>query len=341
MSAIEVPGRGRPLRFVATVAVGWAAMRVVLLWPEGGTLPQAIEAAMPFRPAQAAAPPPRVIIPDGRRPAARTMPTPRHRAVSAPVPALAIGAVSHDASMALLNLVDFGDEQARDEDVRPLSRIPAPPAMLAPRAAPNRWQASAWFVTRRGTASGGAMLGGDQAGLRVARTLDRRGRLAFYARASAPLTGTGRELALGIEWRPWRAPMRFLAEQRFALDRGTSGPAVAVVAGVTGIDLPFAFELEAYGQAGAVRRAQIAPFADGALRVTREVATAGQARLALGAGAWGAAQREAARMDIGPTAVTTLPLAGQSLRIAVDWRERVGGDARPGSGPALTLGADF
>ena len=58
------------------------------------------------------------------------------------------------------------------------------------------------------------------------------------------------------------------------------------------------------------------PFADGALRVTREVAVTGEARLALGAGAWGAAQRDAARMDIGPTAVTTVPIAGQSLRIA-------------------------
>jgi hypothetical protein len=185
------------------------------------------------------------------------------------------------------------------------------------------------------------MLGGDQAGLRVARTLDRRGRLALYARASAPLTGTGRELALGVEWHPWRAPMRFLAEQRIALDGGKSGPAVAVVGGVTGIDLPFAFELEGYGQAGAVKRARVEPFADGALRITRPVAAIGEARLALGAGAWGAAQREAARVDLGPTAVTTLPVSGQSLRIAIDWRERVAGDARPGSGPALTLGADF
>ncbi|RZM08721.1 MAG: hypothetical protein EOP68_11010 [Sphingomonas sp.] len=213
--------------------------------------------------------------------------------------------------------------------------------MLAPRATPDRWQANAWFATRRGAGTSGTMLGGDQAGLRVARSLDRRGRLALYARASAPLTGTGRELALGVEWRPWRAPMRFLAEQRFALDGGKSGPAVAVVGGVTGIDLPFAFELEGYGQAGAVKRARIEPFADGALRITRPVAAMGEARLALGAGAWGAAQREAARVDLGPTAVTTLPVSGQSLRIAIDWRERVAGDARPGSGPALTLGADF
>jgi hypothetical protein len=135
--------------------------------------------------------------------------------------------------------------------------------------------------------------------------------------------------------------MRFLAEQRLALDGGKSGPAVAVVGGVNGIDLPFAFELDGYAQAGAVKRAQVEPFADGALRITRPVTTLGEAQLALGAGAWGAVQRDAARIDLGPTAITTLPVSGQTVRIALDWRERVGGDARPGSGPALTLGADF
>lgn len=330
--------RGRPLRFVATVAVGWAAMRVVLLWPEGATLPEAIEAAMPLRPAEAAPAPRRAVLPIARvepRGAARS--AVGVSTASLPVP----DAAQPLPGLAMLNLVTFGPEQVGAGSVEQLPRIPAPPAMLAPRAAPDRWQASAWFATRRGAGTSGTMLGGDQAGLRVARTLDRRGRLALYARASAPLTGTGRELALGVEWRPWRAPMRFLAEQRFALDGGKSGPAVAVVGGVTGIDLPFAFELEGYGQAGAVKRARVEPFADGALRITRPVAAIGEARLALGAGAWGAAQREAARVDLGPTAVTTVPVSGQSLRLAIDWRERVAGDARPGSGPALTLGADF
>ncbi len=340
MIALEAAGRGRPLRFVAIVAVGWVAMRVILLWPEGATLPQAIEEALPLRTAQAAAPP--IDVPISRSVGTRPITGVRQiHAVATLRPAVLTDIGAAPVSLAMLNLVSFGEERPAAGPVVQTARIPAPPAMLAPRAAPNRWQASAWFVTRRGAGAGGAMLGGDQAGLRLARTLDRRGRLALYARASAPLSGSGRELALGVEWQPWRAPMRFMAEQRIALDRGKSGPAVAVVAGVTGVDLPFAFELEAYGQAGAVKRARVDPFADGAVRVTREVAAAGDARLALGAGTWGAAQREAARIDIGPTAVTSLPVSGQTLRIAVDWRERVAGNARPGSGPALTLGADF
>ncbi|MCR5870247.1 hypothetical protein LRS12_05605 [Sphingomonas sp. J344] len=232
MIGVEATGRGRPLRFVAMVAVGWVAMRVILLWPENATLPEAIEAAMPLRLAQAAAPEPVPVdvTPQPRiavmRPILRTGAAPARHAAP---PAIAVPPPM--ASMALLNLVAFGAEQERAPDARPLPRIPAPPAMLASRAVPNRWQASAWLVTRRGGPAGGAMLGGDQAGVRVARAIDRRGRLALYARASAPMAGTGRELALGIEWRPWRAPMRFLAEQRIALDHGRSGPAVAAVGG--------------------------------------------------------------------------------------------------------------
>ncbi|MDF7777793.1 hypothetical protein P1X14_21235, partial [Sphingomonas sp. AOB5] len=64
-------------------------------------------------------------------------------------------------------------------------------------------------------------------------------------------------------------------------------------------------------------------------------------RLSLGGGIWGAAQRDAQRLDIGPSAALAVPVAGQNLRIALDWRQRVAGDARPGSGLALTIGSDF
>ncbi|MFL9840385.1 hypothetical protein ABS767_05365 [Sphingomonas sp. ST-64] len=333
-------GRGRPLRFVATVAAAWAGMRVVLLWPEGASLPQAIEAAFPLRPARAAsvtprpAHPVRTAGPAGREVAPLWSP-PSAKPVAILVP-------NPSRSFAMLGLVSFGAEQAIDPPPGVLPRTgPVRRATLPDAARPDRWSASAWFVTRGGGTAGGTMLGGDQAGVRVAYTLDRAQRVAVYARASGPLSGTGREVALGVEWRPFRAPLRFLAEHRIALDGGASGSALGIVAGVDRVDLPFAFELEAYGQAGAVARDRIEPFADGAARITREIASSGTARVALGAGTWGAAQRDAARLDIGPTAVATLPLGGPTVRVAVDWRERVAGDARPGSGPALSIGADF
>ncbi|MFN7029598.1 MAG: hypothetical protein ACK4PC_09535 [Sphingopyxis sp.] len=36
-----------------------------------------------------------------------------------------------------------------------------------------------------------------------------------------------------------------------------------------------------------------------------------------------------------------LPDVGEGSRIALDWRQRIAGDARPASGLALTLASDF
>ena len=48
MTAHGPAGRGRPLRFLALVSAGWVTLRVLLLWPEGATLPEAIRAAVPI-----------------------------------------------------------------------------------------------------------------------------------------------------------------------------------------------------------------------------------------------------------------------------------------------------
>ncbi len=242
-------------------------------------------------------------------------------------------------NLAMLGLVSFGREEVFGAPPGALPR-PAPPALLPRTAQPSRWSASAWLLTRHGASTGGSMLGGDQAGMRIAYHPG-SGRIALFARLTTPLAGRGSEAAAGIEWQPTTAPVRIIAEYRAGLDDVPGGPAVGVVAGVYAVPLPLDFSLEAYGQAGAVMRTRIDPFADGALRVTRQVATAGRARLDLGAGAWGAAQRGAVRFDIGPSAVASVPVGDNALRVAIDWRERVAGDARPGSGPALSLGTDF
>lgn len=329
-------GRGRPLRFVALVAIGWAGTRTVMLWPEDATLPEAIEAAFPLRPAEAATFPAPAAAPPPPRLPTPVLPAPVRLA---PGPATQHGNPAR-ISLALLGLVSFGRDEAMGVPPGVLPRRPAAPAMLPERAQPARWSASAWLVTRGGASSGGALLGGDQAGVRIAYHPG-SGRIALFARLSAPLAGRGKEAALGVDWQPTAAPVRVLAEYRAGLDGTPGGPALGVVAGVYGVPLPLDFSLEAYGHAGAIARKRIDLFADGALRVTREVAAAGDARLALGAGAWGAAQREAARLDLGPSAVATVPLGESAVRVAIDWRERVAGDARPGSGPAFSLGADF
>lgn len=330
-------GRGRPLRFFALVIFAWVGVRVAILWPRAGSLPAAIEAVIPL----ASAAPSPASAPAG--PSARHFGTPRRMVPVATWPAYRapLGADDPRVQLALMALAQYGQVDAV-----------APPILLAPARAgasvaaaperleplPDRWSLSAWMVARgaggRGAAPGG-QIGGGQAGARGAWLLSPRHRLAAYGRITTPLTGTGREAALGLEWQPSRAPVRLIAERRFGLDGNPGGTGLGVIGGM---DAEWrGFRLEAYGQAGAVLRRRADPYADGAARGTRTVESNGPLRLGLGAGAWGAAQRDAQRLDIGPSAT----LAVRNLRLVLDWRQRVAGAARPGSGFALTLGADF
>lgn len=190
-----------------------------------------------------------------------------------------------------------------------------------------------------GSSAFAPQLGGTQGGVRVDYGIARK--LAATARIAAPAAGAGRELSVGIAWRPAGVPLRFVAEQRFALDGGRGGPSVGVSGGVDAVRLPAGFRLEGYGQAGVILRDGVEHFVDGSARATRGLVAVGGIEIDAGAGAWGGAQRDVARFDIGPTVGARVPIVGQTLRVAVDWRQRVAGHARPGSGPALTLGMDF
>lgn len=225
----------------------------------------------------------------------------------------------------------------------PVSIDPATRA-APPAASPRRWSASGWVFLRAGRGSGAApgagQIGGSQYGLRLRRAFSTSGRLAAAARVAGPLRGSGAEAAIALEWQPGNAPVRLALEQRVSLDGGSGGTGIGMVGGV---DRPLAagFRLEAYGQAGAIARARIEPYADGAVRLTRGVGHARRSTLSLGVGAWGAAQRDARRLDVGPTLVLSLPIGPTGARLALDWRQRIAGDARPGSGLTLTLGGDF
>jgi len=326
-------GRGRPLRFLALVAIGWVAIRIAILWYQTGSLPEAIR--------KFAAPAVASLPPREEAPLVPMKPAVPH---AAPLPVARGAAAPHYVGdpvrmrMALLNLLQFGDPEYTD-----FPAALAPALFTAPsrqRAGPvDRWSASAWVTARPGSglaAAPGGQLGGSQAGVRLVYLLDPKHRISLFGRFVTPLSASGREATLGVEWQPTRAPVRLVAEQRFAIDGGKSGPGLGVVAG---LDRDVAgFRLESYGQAGVIRRDRAEPYADGAARATRRI---GHTRFAIGGGMWGAAQRDAARLDIGPSATLALPVAGRDFRFALDWRQRVAGSARPGSGVALTLGSDF
>jgi hypothetical protein len=208
----------------------------------------------------------------------------------------------------------------------------------------RRWSLSAWSFVRRGGSTAlaaGGLLGGSQAGARLTYRLDRDSDrpLALSFRLSAALRrAPAAEAALGLDWQPdRRLPVHLLAERRQALSReGRSAFAVAVHGGVS--DAPLGpFRIDAYGQAGLVGARSRDAFGDGSLRVSLPVG----GRVRLGAGAWAAAQPGLSRLDLGPQAALRLPVAGRAFTVAADWRLRVAGNARPGSGPTLTLSTDF
>lgn len=234
-----------------------------------------------------------------------------------------------------------------DDPPRPApALIPAMP-ILPDRSAETakRWSVSAWLLARAGTGLGasplGGQLGGAQAGVRLAYALDRRQRLAAFARLATPLATRGREAAIGLDWRPTRLPIRLIAEQRIALEGSGGGPSIGLVAGAGPAAIGQGLRLEAYGQAGLIARAGLIGFADGAIRLDRPIARIGATSVAIGGGAWGGLQPGAARLDLGPSVALAIPIERRSIRLVVDWRERVAGAAQPGSGIALTLGTDF
>lgn len=357
---------GQPLRFLALVMGGWIMMRLVLLWPQPGALVPATRPINgghdwanshltdPFTPPLGVITPFGLhLLPAGRAKQALAQVTKparsSHGRGAAPV------AVSdpNRVALAVLAFVQFGNPQPVDAqgaraalvvDHTPL-RAFVPLAVPVRQGAP-RLSGSLWFIARSGNGAGsglnGGQIGGDQAGLRLAYALGQSRRLAIVGRVATPLAGAGREAAIGLEWQPTGLPVRLVAEQRIALEPGSGGgPAVALVGGLGPQDIGRNFRLEAYAQGGVIKRHEVIGFADGAARISRKIAQAGAIPFDAGAGIWGAAQPGAARLDIGPTAGAVLPIANRSLRLSLDWRQRIAGEARPGSGVALTLGAAF
>jgi hypothetical protein len=61
-------------------------------------------------------------------------------------------------------------------------------------------------------------------------------------------------------------------------------------------------------------------------------------RFSAGFGVWGGAQPGLYRVDAGPRLTMRVR---KNVKLHVDWRQKLAGNARPGSGPALTLAGDF
>jgi hypothetical protein len=328
---------GRPLRFLGVALAGWIMVRVALLLPEFGSLPTS---GLIPRVLEVLAPKAMAAVRD-RLPTVSPMPVPRDT-IAAALGFIAPRAMARPAPRPLFEIAVAGP----DPPHRTIAQVYGIPTPHAPPVVPktaSRLTGSIWLLARggpAGTVSGG-QLGASQGGMRLAYALGSRRRVALVARVATPLEGAGREAAFGIEWQPTRLPIRVVAEQRFVLDGGRGGPTVGVIAGYGPTDIVPGVRLEAYGQAGAIARAGIEGFVDASARITHPLGKVGGMRVDIGVGAWGSAQRAAERFDVGPSLVATMPIVGKSIRVTLDWRERVAGAARPGSGPALSIGSDF
>jgi len=339
---------GAPLRFIVIVLSLWGGARAFwLIQPIDGT--PAI-ASHPDRPAD-----------NGREEGAlagvshwmaqafTATRQPEQLTLTLPPPAYPhrIGNTANAATMDLETVLADTD--------RPELLTPVPPPSRGPRLdmdqavhAASRWSGSAWVFAREGSGNRSlaalGQLGGSQAGARVRWQVNpgEQLRTALYGRVSTPLDDlSGAEAAIGAEWHPLPGkPVWVAAERRVAIGKqGRNAWSAYVAGGVWKPGLPMGLTLDGYGQAGVVGTKKRDLFADGALRLSRPVASEQGPRI--GGGVWGAAQPGVARLDVGPHARLPVKVAKQPFSISADYRVRVAGDAAPGSGVAVTLASDF
>lgn len=215
---------------------------------------------------------------------------------------------------------------------------PEIPVLPPSRPAASRWSGYGWIFARgdagRPSLASGGQLGGSQAGVRLAYRIAELGpgSLALAGRVSTPLREKrGAEAAIGFDWKPAaKLPLRLSVERRMAIgSEGRNAWSAYAAGGFYRAGLPGGTELDGYAEAGVVGARSHDLFADGALRLGRSIELPAGKRLVVGAGAWGAAQRGAARLDVGPRAALSVPVGGTTVTGAAEWRIRVAGDAQP------------
>ncbi|WP_353200691.1 hypothetical protein [Sandarakinorhabdus sp.] len=202
----------------------------------------------------------------------------------------------------------------------------------------RRWQIGGFALLRDGGSAGPAaspVLGGGQMGGSIAFLPDPYARrpLALVARANvaadrAGLRGDTAQAAIGI--RQTLAPgVSISAERLIAIGSATRGDWTLRLAagGVRG-------RMSVYGEAGVLGSGQAYGGAQASARLLR----IGPATL--NAAAWASLQTgtpDVWRVDVGPSISAQV----KGIRLQADWRQRVAGNAAPGSGPAVTISAGF
>ncbi len=199
-----------------------------------------------------------------------------------------------------------------------------------------------WGAQNTGLAPAG-QYGGSQSGLIATyRLADRANAPALLWRVSVvPHQSSAREFAFGTRIQPIpKIPVTLSVERRFS-PYGPDRFAAYLAGGLDDMPLPGAFKMSGYGQVGLLAGHGGDRFFDGTMQVTYPLHLSKQVTLNTGGGVWAGGQRGAARVDIGPTLRADIALGQSRFRLSADWRLRAVGDAKPGSGPAITVSTGF
>ena len=362
------------LRFLAVAVVGWVGVRAMTLGMVPGAQifaarPRAAEPAPimatqfapiePIAPAPAM-PPPLQAASMSYYPNYSTGPMPpivvpvyySYRGAPPPPvrPASAIWGLPEPAPIfypAAATLDDWPLSRLASASMPARSTVTAPmqttaPAIIAARI--DRIQFTMWamlrdtrnLTTTSSSLASGGTLGGSQAGARLFYNFSPM--ISAVVRTSSQVGQRGGEVAGGVRVHPLRSiPLWITAERRQALGKyggGRNAFALFAESGVYGRPMPWGFTLDGYAQAGVVGLGSRDLFADGGLAFTRPV----YRQFSAGFGAWGGVQPDLYRVDAGPRLTMQVR---RGVRVHFDYRQRLAGNAEPGSGPVVTLAGDF
>lgn len=357
--------RGEPLYFLAAVLLGWTAARTITLvgFAPAQALPSTSDLAVRGAVATPGVPSQQV----GAQVPAPAYPLTRSAALArldAKIPAHVFGGSMRPVVLSSGSLSTMSSAVSHDEPKLAATPDAVDPFLeanhtVAPRSLPaplarrgSHWSGDGWLLYRRGSGAPAAAAGlfptygASQAGgvIRYALAPSSSRAPQAYLRASRALDFAQSEAAVGLSLRPLPGiPARLLGEARVQRDGGRTRlrPAAAVVSELPPVRLPLGAQGELYAQAGYVGGKNATPYFDAQATIERPLLATGPAELRLGAGAWAGGQEGSARLDLGPRASVKLAFGEASSRLALDWRFRVAGNARPGSGPAVTFSAGF
>jgi hypothetical protein len=354
------------LRFLALAVVGWAGVRAATLGklpgaelfkvaPSAAKAPPVVPtqfaqvdsvapataAAQPFAapPTNAYAAPVQPVMVPVYYPAQVSRPVYGGERSSSPPPYAA------NAGLGAWSLTGLGGVSAPVRTSAPKQSDPLPPPPEPPiQSRFDRWQLTTWAMLRNqqtGVAGSHSLapagqLGASQAGMRLTYNIDRL--LALSGRLSTPVGQRGGEGAVGVRVHPVTSiPVWLTAERRQRIGQygdGRNAFALFLEGGLYQRPLPWRFSLDGYFQGGVVGVKSRDFFVDGAVAVTRPLF----GKYSAGFGIWGGAQPGLARLDAGPRLTMRMR---RNVKVHLDWRQKLAGNARPGSGPALTLAGDF